>query len=143
MQFIIFRKLFQPPATLPLQLSYFFPLLGLFGLAFFPLLSLSTRDRGSNAGGRQTWASTHCHLLCEFWHAVLLLNFWGLYYIMLCYIVLCYNLLGVTVKVNEIVHVRFLAGFLPYCKHQETIYILAIQPSRTQRLLSLLPPSEP
>lgn len=43
--------------------------------------------------------------------------------IILCYIVLCYNLLGVTVKVNEIVHVRFLAGFPAYCQHQETIYI--------------------
>ena len=91
-----------------------------------PLLSFSTGDRGSNIVGRQTWASACFHLLCEFWHIVLLLNFWGLYYLMLCYIVLYYNLLGVLMKVNEIMHVRFLAGFLAYCKHQEIIYIYCL-----------------
>ena len=139
LQFVIFRKLFQPqplchPALLTSFLfsAYLDWLLG-------PLLSLSTGVRGSNIVGKQTWASTCFYLLCEFWHIVLLLNFWGLYYIMLCYIVLCYNLLGVIMKVNEIMHVRFLARFLACGKHQEIIYILSMQPSWTQRLLSLLP----
>lgn len=90
-----------------------------------PLLSLSTGDRGSNIVGRQTWASTCFYLLCEFWHIVLLLNFWGLYYLMLCYIVLYYNLLGVIMKVNEIMHVRFLAGFLACGKHKR-LYIYCL-----------------
>lgn len=123
------ERAFQPqPLCHPGSLS-FFPLLGLFGLASWTTsLSLNWRQRIQHRS-RQTWASTCFHLLCEFWHIVLLLNFWGLYYIMLCYIVLYYNLLGVIMKVNEIMHVRFLAGFLAYCKHQEIIYILSMQPS--------------
>lgn len=81
----------------------------------YPCLSLLSRDRGSSAGSRQTWASTQCPLL-------LLLNFWSC--IMLCYIVLYYNPHRVLMKVNEIMHVRSLAGFLAYCKHQEIPYTL-------------------
>ena len=119
------QKAFPASASLPPRLSSFL-FSAYLGWLLGPLLSFSTGDRGSNIVGRQTWASACFHLLCEFWHIVLLLNFWGLYYLMLCYIVLYYNLLGVLMKVNEIMHVRFLAGFLAYCKHQEIIYIYCL-----------------
>lgn len=90
-----------------------------------PLLSLSTGDRIQHR--RQTDlgfqpASTCC---VEFWHIVLLLNFWGLYYIMLCYIVLYYNLLGVITKVNEIMHVRFPSRVLAY-SNTKRLYIYSL-----------------
>lgn len=102
-----------------------------FFLAYFswflgPHLSLLTEERGSNAGGTHTWAYTRCHL-CEFWQVALLLNLWGLYYIMLHYFILCYVTIYIySSEDKEITQVRLLALFLAYCKHLWMTQILSV-----------------